>query len=304
MIDEFTREAAIDFLLGTSTDAEHREFQFKLDSSAELRAYVEDLREDLAQLAHLAPPVEPPPALRENILKAVREHSHSVTEASTSPAPDRTTVESSSTGLAWLPWAVAAAFAIFAGILWTNNQSLLEESRELATQTAISEDLFQQVAELEGAQRTAAEALNASEKQVTELADRNSRLAEKNGDLDEQIASLLERSALAEMQIATLSSQIDASYLASIAWSPDEQTGVLHVRRLPEAERGKDYQLWVLDKSQAAPISAGVFRVEADGSATIEFTPTQKVSPDSSFAVSVEKSGGSPAPEGPIILAN
>ncbi len=139
--------------------------------------------------------------------------------------------------------------------------------------------------------------LNASEKQLVDL-------AEQSETLQAEVGTLRERSAIAEMKVATLTSQIDSTYLASIAWSQDEQTGVLHVRRLPEAERGKDYQLWVLDKNQAAPISAGTFSVAQDGSATIDFAPTQSVSPDSSFAVSLEKSGGSTAPEGPIVLAN
>ncbi len=304
MIDEPTREAAIDFLLGTDSDSEHREFQTRLDTDADLRAHVEALREDVALLAYTAPSLEPPPGLKANILAAVRNERLAVTEApaaATTPVNDSS---SSATKSTWLPWAVAAGFAIFAGILWTNNQSLLEESRELATQTAISENLFKQVAELESGQRTSSEALHASEKQVTELASRNAQLATQNDSLDQQLATLLKRSAIAEMKVATLTSQIDASYLASIAWSQDDQTGILHVRRLPTAERDQDYQLWVLDKNQAAPVSAGVFRVAEDGSATIEFTPTQDVSPDSSFAVSLEKSGGSPSPEGPIVLTN
>ncbi len=301
MIDEPTREAAIDYLLGADTDAEHQDFQSRLDADAELRAHVEALREDIALLAYTAPPVEPPPALKSNILTAIRNERLSVKEADSAPDVAPMPRASKST---WLPWAVAAAFAIFAGILWTNNQSLLEESRELATQTAISEDLFKQVAELESAQRTAAEALYASEKQVTELATRNADLSDKNKTLDEQMTAFRERSALAEMKVATLTSQLDASYLASIAWSQDDQTGILHVRRLPASDRDQDYQLWVLDKNQAAPVSAGVFRVAEDGSATIEFTPTQDVSADSSFAVSLEKSGGSKSPEGPIILTN
>lgn len=304
MIDEPSQEAAVDFLLGTDADEDHRDFQTRLDTDAELRAHVEALREDIALLAYAAPPVEPPPALKVNILAAIRSGRLAVTEAQTTGAAPRAAQSSGATKSTWLPWAVAAGFAIFAGILWTNNQSLLEESRELATQTAISEDLFQQLAELERTQRTSAEALHASEKQVTELATRNADLSTQNDTLDQQLAALLERSALAEMKVATLTSQIDATYLASIAWSQDDQSGILHVRRLPAAERDQDYQLWVLDKNQAAPVSAGVFRVAEDGSATIEFAPTQDVSPDSSFAISLEKSGGSESPEGPIVLTN
>ncbi len=173
----------------------------------------------------------------------------------------------------------------------------MQQSRELATQTAISEDLFEQVAELESKNRTAAEALHASEKQLIAATGESETLRA-------EMSELRDRSAVAEMKVATLTSQADSSYLASIAWSQDDQSGVLHVRRLPEADRQHDYQLWVLDKERGTPISAGTFTVAQDGSATIRFAPTQSVSPDSSFAVSLEKTGGSDSPQGPIVLAD
>ncbi len=295
MIDESTHDQAIDFVLGCLPDDQLAEFDSKLTADAELRALVEELRNSTALLAYSAPAFDLPPTLRQNVLNAVHAEKLAVNEATSQPATGATSPSAQRS--TWLPWAVAAAIAIFAGILWTNNQSLMQQSRELATQTAITEDLFQQVAELKKINQTAAEEIHASEKQLAAA-------SEESRTLQSEISALRERSAIAEMKVATLTSQIDTSYLASIAWSQDDQTGILHVRRLPEAERGKDYQLWVLDKNRTAPISAGTFRVAADGSATIEFAPTQSVSADSSFAVSLEKSGGSVSPEGPIVLAN
>ncbi len=294
MIDESTNDQAIDFVLGCLPDDQLEAFDARLTADAELRAYVDELREDIALLAYSAPSVALPPSLKSDVIAAVRNERLGVAE---SASPASTAASPSAQKSTWIPWAAAAALAIFAGILWTNNQSLMQQSRELATQTAVSEDLFKQVASLESKNRTAAEALNASEKQFAAL-------SEDAADLQAQISSLRDRSAVAEMKVATLTSQVDSTYLASIAWSQDEQTGVLNVRRLPKAERGQDYQLWVLDKKQAAPISAGTFTVAPDGSATIEFAPTQSVSADSSFAVSLEKTGGSASPEGPILLAN
>ncbi|HEY8900049.1 MAG TPA: anti-sigma factor [Chthoniobacterales bacterium] len=142
----------------------------------------------------------------------------------------------------------------------------------------------------------------------------NQRLDEKNvalagqaaavPSLEHELAALKKRNALAEMQVATLTSKLDGSYLASIAWDNSAQEGILKVRRLPAAERGKDYQLWVIDPNNAVPVSAGVFTVANDGSATIRFSPAQPVSSASAFAVSLEKSGGAPAPAGPIVLTN
>ncbi|MDD5199905.1 MAG: anti-sigma factor [Terrimicrobiaceae bacterium] len=188
------------------------------------------------------------------------------------PAP----VESPRTAAIWVPWGIAAALALAAGALWYQNQRLENERTALAGASAELDQL-----------RVA----SASKDRVA-------------ADLRNRIAELEKRNALAQTQVATLTSKLDASYLASIAWDNSAQEGILKVRRLPAAERGKDYQLWVIDPNSAAPVSAGVFTVQADGSATIRFAPAQKVSAATAFAVSLEKSGGAASPAGPIVLSN
>ncbi len=293
MIDESTHELASLHALSALTPEETREFEARLRGDAELTALVEDLREASALLAYSAEQVDPPFELKQRILAAA-----AADKAASQPAP--THAPRRQTKSTFIPWAAAAAFAILAGILWSNNQLLLEDSRELATQRTVSEKLYSQLAALEQETQAKSAALAGLESQVTTLRAQAGRLA----SLEQTIKQLQERNALAEMKVATLTSQVDASYLASVVWDRDSQKGILHVRRLPEAESGKDYQLWVIDPKVPVPVSAGVFRVQPDGSAEITFAPAKPVSNAQTFAVSVEKQGGAPAPEGPIVLAN
>ncbi|MGH8048224.1 MAG: anti-sigma factor [Chthoniobacterales bacterium] len=272
MIDENLQTDAALYALGALTDEEAATFRAQLAGNPELAALVAEYEAaTTGVIAPSAPVVFPPAHLREKILAAV--------------APKPSVVESSR--MAWLPWALAAGFAFAAGVLWMQNDQLRVENRgHLAEWTRLNEDL--QAANMDRSQK--GKVLFDLEKQTA--------------GLRKTIADLEKRNEIAEMQVATLTSKLDTSYLASIAWDKNAQEGILHVRRLPAAERGKDYQLWVIDPKYKIPVSAGIFKVESDGSATIRFAPEQRISQAAAFAVSVEKSGGSTAPEGPIVLSN
>jgi anti-sigma-K factor RskA len=79
-----------------------------------------------------------------------------------------------------------------------------------------------------------------------------------------------------------------------IAWSPSRKRGFLVVHNLPLAPAGKQYQLWVLAAGQPAP--AGVFDVDTLGHASL-VVPVEAPQPDG-FAITLEPSGGAPAPSG------
>jgi anti-sigma-K factor RskA len=75
----------------------------------------------------------------------------------------------------------------------------------------------------------------------------------------------------------------------------------LIVQNLAPVPAGKDYQLWVIEKGKA-PVDAGVFCVDAKGSAQIRFKPKADVAMAATFAITLEKKGGVPAPEGTMML--
>ncbi len=285
MIDETLETQAALYAIDALPAAEAETFRLRLADTPGLAALVQEYEAAASQLAVGTPALTPPPQLRRDILRAI--------------APRPPIVESSRTS--WLPWVLAAGFAFAAGALWVQNDRLRVLNRGQMTEwSSLNHELQTAKSDLEEKDRS----LAAGEDELAKLREREAVAVGETTRLKETIADLEKRRALAEMQVATLTSKLDGSYLASIAWDKSAQEGVLQVRRLPETQVGKDYQLWVIDPKVGAPVSAGVFKVQPDGSATIHFAPAQKISEATTFAVSVEKSGGSASPEGPIVLSN
>ena len=89
---------------------------------------------------------------------------------------------------------------------------------------------------------------------------------------------------------------------ATVAWEPGPQSGVIRISNLPAPQPGKDYQLWAVDAAHQDPISAGVIRVDKSGTAQVRFKPVEKAEHVKAFAISLEREGGVPKKEGPILL--
>jgi anti-sigma-K factor RskA len=130
-------------------------------------------------------------------------------------------------------------------------------------------------------------------------------LQQKNVRIEEELAMLQKKNVLAEIRIATLRAQVAAYETASavVVWDKNQKSGVLQLDRLPPPAPGKDYQLWVIDPNIAQPVSAGLLAVPNDGLIRTSFQPATPIESASAFAISVEKAGGAPKPEGQIILA-
>ncbi len=93
-----------------------------------------------------------------------------------------------------------------------------------------------------------------------------------------------------------------ATAKATVAWEPDRQSGVIKITGLPAAGSGKDYQLWAVDADHKDPVSAGILHVDASGVAQVRFKPTAEARHVKAFAISLEREGGVPKAEGPILL--
>jgi anti-sigma-K factor RskA len=277
MNDHLRTQAAL-YALDALPSEERAEFLKAVAADPVLALEVAEMRDAAAMIAFAAPLVEPPSGLKDRVLARIA--------AETPVGPPAAVVQEASSGpglASLIPWAMAAGFAIFAGVLWNGNQRLESTARELANQRQVAAGLYDQVASLE-----------------RQLSERGEALTK----LRATVADLEERNRLAGIQVATLTSKLDASYLASLVWDKDSQEGILNVRRLPNSGEGKDYQLWVIDPKLSAPVSAGVFQVNEDGSATVKFAPIQPVTDATTFAVTLERTGGVPKAEGPVVLAN
>jgi anti-sigma-K factor RskA len=165
-----------------------------------------------------------------------------------------------------LPWALAACFAIACAILQLTVTRLQKNSEQVS------------------------QALLAA--------------TQKNAQIQEQLALLEKKNVFAEIQIATLKAQV-ANYgtaSAVVVWDKEHKSGVLQVEKLPPAAKGKDYQLWVIDPKISQPVSAGILAIPNDGLIRTSFHTATPIESAAAFAISVEKTGGAPKPEGQIIL--
>jgi anti-sigma-K factor RskA len=242
MIDDTRQDQAALYALGQLPPDETADFSVALTVDPELRVLVAELEAAAAALAFAAPVQAPPGDLKARVLETIRREHKIVPMPAAVPRP-----------VGWLPWAVAACFALAAATFWN-------EARAFRRSTA---DLQREALELRG------------------------------------------RDALAAVKIATLSAKVEAyeKALAIVVFDAQQQRGLIRLERFPRAAEGKDYQLWLLDPAGGAPVSAGLVPVGTDGVARALFQPTRRVAGAQTFAISVEPTGGSPAPTGDVIFA-
>jgi anti-sigma-K factor RskA len=166
----------------------------------------------------------------------------------------------------WIPWALAACLAIACLVLG------LERTRLKLRTEQVQQELL--------------------------------ALQQKNARIEEELVLLQKKNVLAEISIATLKAQVAAYQTTSavVVWDKNQRNGVLQLDKLPPPAPGKDYQLWVIDPKIAQPVSAGVLAVPNDGLIRTSFHPATPVESAAAFAISLEKAGGAPKPEGQIIL--
>ncbi len=261
--EELAALHAFDLLEG----AERLAFERELAGNAELAGFVASLRETTAQLALAAPPVAPPSALRERLLAA----------AAVPAAPGIVPFSLAR----FAPWGLAAAFALVAALLLTRNLTLRTENETLLTERRLAEIAYQ-----------------TAQNQLTE----RSLLAEK---MISQLGNQLRRSEdLARLKVSALASLAGNTKEArAIAvWDPDQKAGLLTLEKMPAIADWQDYQLWVVDPAHPNPVNGGIVHIDENGRAVLAFWPDQPVNQAAAFAISLEKKGGAPKAEGPIVL--
>jgi len=122
--------------------------------------------------------------------------------------------------------------------------------------------------------------------------------------LRRELAQVRAADAMAQMTVVTLTSPTPGheNSKVAVAWQPEQQSGVITVSGMPPAGPGRDYQLWAVDESHADPINAGIVHVDSNGVAHVRFRPDQKATRVKAFALSLEREGGVPKREGPIVM--
>ncbi len=234
MISEEQQDQAALYVLGLLEPHEASAFELELNANAELRDIAREFRDAAAAMALTAPPRMPPASLKQRIMREIA-----------TKTEERTVVPLPRAGFGWVPWAIAAALAVFCGLLAVDRVRL-----------------------------------------------------------ERQLADIRAADPLIQTTFYTLapSAPAPADAKATVAWQPGHQSGVIRISNLPAPEAGKDYQLWAVDAEHKDPISAGVVRVDKNGVAQIRFKPVEKAEHVKAFAISLEREGGVPKKEGPILL--
>jgi anti-sigma-K factor RskA len=110
---------------------------------------------------------------------------------------------------------------------------------------------------------------------------------------------LEQSNALISLDLVALDAK-DPGYAAArvfVAWDANDHRGSIALENLPPTPAGRDYQLWVLDPSAPAPLSAGVIT----GARTFDAGPVGVTRPG--FIITLEPAGGSASPTMPILFA-
>lgn len=262
MMDERQEELASLYALDLLEGAERDAFEKALAGDPGLREHVRQLRESASTLAHAAPSAPPPPELKARLLESAEK-----ARPSTKRPPRGNVIPFP----VWLGWAAAACVTLAAAWLGRLYFAANSENGDLHLALTIA----------------------------------NRRLAVAQSTVADLNREIKDRENLARFKIAVLASLAGNTpeARAVAVWDPERQEGVLDVSKLPAVAKSKNYQLWVIDPQYPAPVSGGVFEVDgSSGKAHVTFRAVKPVHKAAAFAISVERLGGAPAPEGPIVL--
>ncbi|HEX8723655.1 MAG TPA: anti-sigma factor [Pyrinomonadaceae bacterium] len=257
------------------------------------RAELAELADAAASLAYTVAPVPPPPRMRADILARVRAGANPEVLAAPSeaeapsearggsrvPPPGRggrAPLEGFSLWqlLAWRPALAFGAAAALAGLvlLGATTLALWGRNRTLSAEVA---RLSGQLREAEG-----------------ELAGQREQLAGAR-DVDALLSAPATR--VAEMSGKRPAPQAHAS----IAYDRATGRAVIMATGLPPCPAGHEYQLWLIADNK--PLPGGTFKTDAAGRARMsDRLPPGHAAP--TFAVTLERQGGAPAPEGAVFL--
>ncbi len=246
---------------------EEQAFARQISREPGLALLVKEIADGFGNMAAHIPQVEPPASLRDEILNAVAaldRPQKSVPSYRVHSPIVQGTVKNRST-----PWLITLAAASLAlGLLIA---SLFLQNRDLKLQIAQSVGNQEQLS-------------NEIEK------------------LNDALRVSKTEASLNNLRLAALRSELNLAYEVLIAWDQTRQSGILSTGTLPTNSPEQDYQLWIVDRDVPSPVSGGVFHVTSNQTVQVTFNPTHNIKNPVAFALSLERKGGVPTREGPIVV--
>ncbi len=279
MIEESLQEEACLFVLGLLSETDSQTFHAEMARNRELRNFVAGANNATLALARSAPPQELSPEVKQRLLATLRLPAIS---SAVVAFPKRS-------WRAVVPWSIAAC--LLGIIAWQGSSHQTAKSR-------LQAEVKQRQVEVQ----TSQEKLTSEEQQFlgvkNQLEKQLGAAQSEKTILLAQLAELNQKDSLAQSQIEVLDSLLKdrPQAVAVSVWDSKAQTGQLLVENLPVLEAGRDYQLWIIDPEIVAPVSAGIFKVDAQGKVRLSFKPGQTVKTAAKFAVTEEKEGGVVSP--------
>jgi anti-sigma-K factor RskA len=248
------------------------------------RAQVAEVQGDLVNYAFSAEMQAPPSHARERLLSQIAKEKKVVPMQSSEPsiepvlyprsarmfqmeAPEKD-VRRGMGAMGWVGWAVAAAVAVVAGLQF-QQRHLVEQN--LNAESAKLEQTTQQAARAEQAMETLTEA----------------------GAM--QVSLHIPQAPGAPVKLDPEGHAVYVARKASL---------VFVASHLDPLQPTKTYELWLLPTQPGVkPIPAGLFRPDANGSASVVMPALPAGVTAKGFGVTVENEGGSAVPTAPIVLA-
>ena len=313
-MNEALLESAQLYALGLLTDGQQRAFEQELRLSRPLQRELHNFQEATLVLAQSAPQIAPPADLRAQLLEAFRALPAGQSKTTTNnvvafPSPASAKSQSglpqppsSSRLLPFIPWAAVAAisFLFFQNkdAINTAQQELNAAKNEAVTARERDKHFLEAVRLSEAAKAQSDATLTGIRRQLANSEAALSRMDQERETLEMELAVLRDDSQLDKTRIAVLGSLLkdQPQAVAVSLWRQQSQDGLLVVENMPALPPGRDYQLWVIDPNLKTPVSAGVFKVDAEGKVRLEFKPTRNVQSAYKFAVTMEKEGGAMVP--------
>jgi hypothetical protein len=251
------------------TPAESAEVKAHLDTCATCRSVLADTLADVSLIAMTVPQEELPEGARQRFAAAMAKTSQLSAAASKVPqiaAPPRSRHKHKHTSvLGWFEWGITAAALVVACYLGYHS---FELQRELDADRGEIAQLSVQAAHAQDLQRLM-DALSSPEaKQVT--------LTETKG---------------------TPRPVGHATYL------PKSGALIFVASNLRPIPQSKSYELWLIPSNGKAPIPAGLFRPDMNGSAAVVLPPLPEGVEAKAFGVTVETADGASTPTLPIVMA-
>ena len=296
--EEYKQLLALEAVGGLDAD-ERAQLEEHLPSCNECREELREMSDAAASLLYTVGPVQPSPELRAGILARVRAVDPS--EVSVDPsevvASSKAVDPSEAHGRAQTPAAPRDLRTLLRGIsLW----------QIFAWRPALGFGAAAAAAAVVLLGFTSLALWNRSQSLSAEVASLSNRLREAQSEITgqrEQLASarnVEELLASPAVRVAELSGKQPAPQAhALLAYDRSTGRAVVMATGLPPCPEGHAYQLWLIADNK--PLPGGTFKTDAQGRARMsDRLPPNHTAP--TFAVTLEREGGVPAPQGDVFL--